>query len=222
MVSNSKGAPRVAIIDYGIGNLRSVEKALQRVGADAFLTSDPLLIDTADGVLLPGVGAMASCMDALSNAGLRAITIDAIESGRPFLGVCVGMQMLHAGSDEHGGVEGLGVFPATVRQLITVPELGLKVPHMQWNQLDRVEHRPSRLLNGLVDPLWVYFVHSFAPEFHEEVVATCTYGQQISAVVERGNVGGTQFHPEKSGSHGLALLKSFVQRCTDVDSPVGV
>ncbi len=213
MVADDNRRTKIAIIDYGIGNLRSVEKALQHVGADAFLTSDPFAIEQADGVLLPGVGAMASCMDALSNTGLRSVTVASIESGRPFLGVCVGMQMLHAGSEEHGGVEGLGVFPATVRQLSPIAELGVKVPHMQWNQLDRVADRPSLLLSGLVDPMWVYFVHSFAPEFHDEVVATCTYGRTIAAVVERGNVAGTQFHPEKSGTHGLALLQSFVGRC---------
>ncbi len=209
-------APRIAIIDYGIGNLRSAEKAIQHVGADGFLTSDPKLIATADGVVLPGVGAMGRCMDALSETGLRAVTDEAIASGRPVLAVCVGMQMLHAGSDEHGGVEGLGVFPATVRRLEPEVTMGLKVPHMQWNVLDRVAGRPSALLDGLPEPMWAYFVHSFAPEFHDGVVATCAYGQTVSAVVERGNVGGTQFHPEKSGAHGLELLAQFARRCVSV------
>jgi imidazole glycerol-phosphate synthase subunit HisH len=209
-------APKIAIIDYGIGNLRSAEKAIQHIGADGFLTSDPKLIARADGVMLPGVGAMGRCMDALSEAGLRTVTDEAIASGRPFLAVCVGMQMLHAGSDEHGGVAGLGVFPATVRRLEPEASMGLKVPHMQWNVLDRVADRPSLLLDGLPEPMWAYFVHSFAPEFHDGVVATCAYGQQVSAVVEHGNVGGTQFHPEKSGAHGLALLSSFARRCMSV------
>jgi imidazole glycerol-phosphate synthase subunit HisH len=206
-------APRIAIIDYGIGNLRSAEKAVQRVGADGFLTSDANEIAGADGVMLPGVGAMGRCMEALAEVGLRSVTDEAIASGRPFLAVCVGMQMLHAGSDEHGGVAGLGVFPATVRRIEPDPTSGCKVPQMQWNLLDRVEGRSSLLLDGLPEPTWAYFVHSFAPEFHDGVVATCAYGQQISAVVERGPVAGTQFHPEKSGQHGLALLSGFARRC---------
>jgi imidazole glycerol-phosphate synthase subunit HisH len=209
-------APRIAIIDYGIGNLRSAEKAVQHIGAHGFLTSDANAIATADGVVLPGVGAMGRCMDALSEAGLRSVTDDAIASGRPFLAVCVGMQMLHAGSDEHGGVEGLGVFSATVRRLEPEVAMGLKVPQMQWNVLDRIADRPSSLLDGLPGPMWAYFVHSFAPEFHDGVVATCAYGQPVSAVVERDNVGGTQFHPEKSGAYGLALLASFARRCARI------
>jgi imidazole glycerol-phosphate synthase subunit HisH len=210
-------APKIAIIDYGIGNLRSAEKAVQHIGADGFLTSDPRAISEADGVVLPGVGAMARCMHALAEAGLRSATDEAIASGRPFLAVCVGMQMLHAGSDEHGGVAGLGVFAATVRRIEPDPTTGLKVPQMQWNVLDRVPGRSSLLLDGLVQPTWAYFVHSFAPEFHDGVVATCAYGQQVSAVVESGNIGGTQFHPEKSGAHGLALLTGFARRCVRVE-----
>jgi imidazole glycerol-phosphate synthase subunit HisH len=200
-------APKIAIIDYGIGNLRSAEKAMQRVGADARLTSDPAEIAIAEGVVLPGVGAMARCMEALERSGLRGATEDAIASGRPFLGICVGMQMLHKGSEEHGGVEGLGVFNGVVRRL----SADVKVPQMQWNVLQPV--RPSALLAGLPDPTWVYFVHSYAPEFHEGVIGTCAYGGDVSAAVERGNVMGTQFHPEKSGAHGLALLASFSRLC---------
>ncbi len=203
---------RIAIIDYGIGNLRSAEKALQRAGADAFLTSDASEIESADAVVLPGVGAMGRCMEALASSGLRQPALDAIQSGRPFLGVCVGMQMLHAGSTEHGGVEGLGVFDAIVRLIEPLPEDGqrLKVPHMQWNRL--VRNAPSALIDGAAidGEKWVYFVHSFAAEVHAHVVATAEYGGPVSAVVEHGNVMGTQFHPEKSGSHGIAILRSFV------------
>lgn len=226
-------APRVAVIDYGIGNLRSAEKALQRAGADAFLTTDPAAISAADAVVLPGVGAMGRCMDALASSGLRQPTLDAIQSGRPFLGVCVGMQMLHSGSTEHGGVEGLGVFTAMVSLLEPggepeserVSEAGsqpglqhgqrLKVPHMQWNRL--VSTAPSRLVDGtqISGEKWVYFVHSFAAEAHPAVVAVAQYGGSVTAVVELGNVMGTQFHPEKSGRHGIALLTSFVDLCRD-------
>jgi imidazole glycerol-phosphate synthase subunit HisH len=206
-------APKVAIIDYGIGNLRSAEKAMQRAGADAFLTTNPHDIATADGVMLPGVGAMGRCMDSLDASGLAPAARDAIESGRPFLGVCVGMQMLHAGSTEFGGVEGLGVFDAMVTEIKPQPErdVALKVPHMQWNRLE--QRQSSRLLDSLPSDLWVYFVHSFAPSPHRQVVATAAYGGDICAVVEKGNVMGTQFHPEKSGDHGLAILGSFVNLC---------
>jgi imidazole glycerol-phosphate synthase subunit HisH len=206
-------APRVAVIDYGIGNLRSAEKALQRAGADAFLATSSQEISTADGVMLPGVGAMARCMESLDEAGLRGAVLDAIHSDRPFLGVCVGMQMLHAGSTEHGGVEGLGVFAATVREISPSqsPDHHLKIPHMQWNQLEPTIS--GRLISGATD-LWVYFVHSFAAEPHEHVVATVDYGGPISAIVERGSVMGTQFHPEKSGVHGQVILRSFIEMCT--------
>jgi imidazole glycerol-phosphate synthase subunit HisH len=206
-------APRVAIIDYGIGNLRSAEKAMQKAGADAFLTRNPSEIAAAQGVVLPGVGAMGRCIEALRQSGLQGAALDAVASGRPFLGVCVGMQMLHAGSTEFGGVEGLGVFPGSVVELQPQPEHDrpLKVPHMQWNRLQQVQ--PSQLLAGMPDELWVYFVHSFAPEPHPYVVATAQYGGPVSAIVERANVMGTQFHPEKSGAHGLSLLGQFVKLC---------
>lgn len=199
--------PLVAILDYGIGNLRSAQKAMERAGADAQLTADPSVVARAAGVVLPGVGAMARCMDALTASGLRQVVIDATESGKPFLGVCVGMQMLHAGSEEHGGVEGLAIFNAMVRRITG----DVKIPQMQWNVVDQV--RPSWLLDGLVSPAWMYFVHSYAPEIHSDVVATCDYGGPIGAAVQRGMVAGTQFHPEKSASTGLALLTNFVRAC---------
>lgn len=203
--------PRIAVMDYGIGNLRSAQKALQRVGADAVLTADPREIATADGVVLPGVGAMGRCIEALDSTGLRGPALDAIDSGRPFLGICVGMQMLHGGTEEGGGVAGLGVLDGVVR-LISGE---VKRPQMQWNVVESL--RPSLLLSGQTDPCWMYFVHSYAPELHPAVVAVCDYGGPVGAAVERGNVSGTQFHPEKSGAHGLALLGGFVRRCAPVD-----
>ena len=199
--------PTVAILDYGIGNLRSAQKSLERAGADAIVTRDHEIIMAAHGVVLPGVGAMGRCMESLDAAGLRTIVLDTIASGRPFLGVCVGMQMLHSGSDEFGGVAGLAVFDGVVRLL---PE-GVKRPQMQWNTL--TARRPTSMLERLPDPAWVYFVHSYAPEIHDYVVATCDYGGAITAIVERGNVHGTQFHPEKSGATGIALLANFVNLC---------
>jgi imidazole glycerol-phosphate synthase subunit HisH len=199
--------PVVAVLDYGIGNLHSAQKALEKAGADAQLTTDPAFAAAADGVVLPGVGAMARCMEALEAAGLRGVALDAAASGKPFLGVCVGMQMMHAGSEEHGGVEGLGIFQGTVRRLTGQ----VKIPQMQWNIIDPL--RPTWLLDGLPTPTWVYFVHSYAPELHADVVATCDYGGPVGAVVLRGNVAGTQFHPEKSAATGIALLGNFVQAC---------
>jgi imidazole glycerol-phosphate synthase subunit HisH len=195
-------APRIAVLDYGIGNLPSVCKSLERSGAEAFITNNAGEIASADSVVLPGVGAMGRCMEALDTYGLRDSVIDAIDSARPFLGICVGMQMLHAGSEEFGGVEGLGYFPGTV---VLLPDT-VKRPQMQWNVVRSL--RPNVLLDGLGEP-WMYFVHSFAPEAHTDVVGVCDYGIEVSCVVERGNVLGTQFHPEKSSASGMALLANF-------------
>jgi glutamine amidotransferase len=209
----------IAVLDYGIGNLRSAQKALQRVGADARLTADPALIADADAVVLPGVGNFGRCMQSLEAAGLDGIAIEAACSGRPFLGVCVGMQMLFEGSEEVPEVPGLGVLPGTIR---LIPG-DVKRPQMQWNVLDR--RRSSGLLAGLPDPAWVYFVHSYAADpaaspdpdgagaadgSDDIVVATCDYGGPVVAAVERGALWATQFHPEKSGGVGLGILANFV------------
>jgi glutamine amidotransferase len=196
--------PVVAVLDYGIGNLRSAQKALQRVGADARLTADPEVAAAADAVVLPGVGAFGRCAEALRSAGLDVVARDAIASRRPFLGICVGMQLLYEGSDESPGVAGLGVLDGVVRQL---PD-GVKRPQMQWNVLERRGH--SDMLAAASDPVWVYFVHSFVVPDSVHVVATCDYGMAVPALVERDNLWATQFHPEKSGSVGLDLLASFV------------
>ena len=196
----------IAVLDYEIGNLRSAQKALQHVGADARLTADPGLVREAAGVVLPGVGAFGACMGALRSTGLDAVALDAIERGVPFLGICIGMQLLFEGSDESPGVPGLGVLPGRLRLL---PE-GVKRPQMQWNLLER--HGACRLLAGAPDPAWAYFVHSYAAETDPAVVsATCDYGGPVVAAVERGSVWATQFHPEKSSRTGLAALGTFVQ-----------
>jgi glutamine amidotransferase len=206
--SSTDGAasrPLVAVLDYGIGNLRSAQKALEHVGADARLTADPHEIGRAAGVVLPGVGAFGQCMQALRATGLDKIAIDAAESGRPFLGICVGMQLLYEGSDENPEAAGLGILPGRIRLL---PE-GVKRPQMQWNTLDPVGE--PAMLAGLDRPVWVYFVHSYAAEPHDGVVATCDYGGPVAAAVERDRLWATQFHPEKSGAVGLALLRNWVE-----------
>jgi len=197
-------SPRVAVLDYGIGNLRSAQKALEHVGADARLTADTDEIEAADGVVLPGVGAFGKCMEALRDARLDKPALDAIAAGVPFMGICVGMQLLYEGSDENPESAGLGALPGRIRLL---PE-SVKRPQMQWNVLDRVGD--AAMLRRLDDPVWVYFVHSYAAEPGDDVVATCDYGGPQTAAVERDRLWATQFHPEKSGAAGMAILKAFV------------
>ena len=193
----------IAVLDYGIGNLRSAEKALQRVGGDARLVDDPDAAAEADGIVLPGVGAFGRCAQALRTTGLDTVARDAVARGVPFLGICVGFQLLYDGSEEDPAARGLGILPGTVRRL---PE-GVKHPQMQWNIL---EVGSSALLAGVPDPAWVYFVHSYAPEVTGDTTATCDYGGPVVAAAERGPVWGTQFHPEKSGAVGLGILANFV------------
>ena len=196
--------PLVAILDYGIGNLHSAQKGFEHAGADARLTADRTLIEEADGVVLPGVGAFAPCMAALARTGLDEAVHDVVGSGRPFMGICVGMQVLFSGSDEAPGTLGLGVFDQRVRW-IPGP---VKRPQMQWNVLRRNGNHP--MLAGLPDPVWVYFVHSLAPEPGADVVATCDYGGPVVAAVARDHVWAAQFHPEKSSRVGLRILANFV------------
>jgi imidazole glycerol-phosphate synthase subunit HisH len=202
--------PLVAVLDYGIGNLRSAEKALVRVGADARLTADPGLVADADGVVLPGVGAFGACVEALRRSGLDTSALDAVASGRPFLGVCVGMQMLFDASEEDPGAHGLGVLPGSVRW---IPP-GVKRPQMQWNRL-HIRAADDPMFAGLPADPWMYFVHSLhgVPEDPSCVAATCEYGGTLNAAFRRDNVFATQFHPEKSAGDGLALLGNFVAVC---------
>jgi glutamine amidotransferase len=210
---NSEAPVRIAVLDYGIGNLRSAQKALEKVGADARLTADKSFIDDADAVVLPGVGAFGACLQALRAARLDDVAVQAAESGRPFLGICVGMQMLYEGSDESPSVAGLSLLPGRVRLLPG----HVKRPQMQWNALvARRAHDP--LLDGLIRDAWMYFVHSYAADDMAHAIATCDYGGPVVAAVGRGNVWATQFHPEKSGRDGLRLLRNFVaitQRARD-------
>ncbi|HEV2361762.1 MAG TPA: imidazole glycerol phosphate synthase subunit HisH, partial [Acidimicrobiales bacterium] len=197
----------IAVLDYGIGNLRSAEKALRHVGGDARLVRYAEGAEGASGVVVPGVGAFGACVSALRASGLAAVATAAVETGVPVLGICVGFQMLFDGSDEDPEVAGLGLLRGRVREL---PD-SVKRPQMQWNVL-RPTRRGSRLFGGLSESPWVYFVHSFAPvpeaPDDEAVAATCDYGGSVVAAVERGNLFGCQFHPEKSGREGLAILSA--------------
>jgi glutamine amidotransferase len=197
----------IAVVDYGIGNLRSAEKALQHLGVDARLSSDPREIERADKVVLPGVGAFGACMSALRASGLEIVTKEAATDGRPFLAVCIGMQMLFDASDESPGMSGLGIIEGRVTKLPST----VRLPQMGWNTLEINEG--SKLCAGLPEPAWLYFVHSYVPEPADPTVvaAWCEYGRRFAAAIEAGPVWATQFHPEKSGDVGLALLDNFVR-----------
>lgn len=197
---------RIAVLDYGIGNLRSAQKALEHVGADAVLTDDPATAAAADAVVLPGVGAFGACMDALRSSGLEPAVRDAAASGRPFIGICVGMQMLFDSSEEDPSATGLGIIPGRVR---FIPE-GVTRPQMQWNRLHVTS--PDPMFDGLGDDPWMYFVHSLhgVPDDPSDVVATVRYGSDLNVAFRRGNVFAVQFHPEKSAAAGLGLLANFV------------
>jgi imidazole glycerol-phosphate synthase subunit HisH len=212
--ARAHGAPVIAVLDYGIGNLRSAEKALTQVGAAARLVTDPSEVEGVAGVVLPGVGAFGPCAAALEASGLVEAARRAIRRAVPFLGICVGFQLLYEGSEESPEVAGMGVLPGVVRRL----RGGVKVPQMQWNVLQRRDGSPG-LFQGLDARPWVYFVHSYAPPVGEETVATCDYGGPVAAAAESGPVWGTQFHPEKSGATGLSILANFVARCTSAVEP---
>lgn len=212
--NDSVDRPLVAVLDYGIGNLRSAQKGFERAGADARLTADTGLIADADAVVLPGVGHFGTCMSQLDATGLRDAVLAAVASPRPFLGICVGMQMLFEGSEEAPGIDGLGVFPGVSRLI----PAGLPRPQMQWNRLDI--RRDSALLAGLGDEIWMYFVHSFAADTDDEfIVASCDYVADLTAMVERpGSVSATQFHPEKSGERGREFALNFVETISRTSS----
>jgi glutamine amidotransferase len=201
----------IAVLDYGIGNLGSAHKALVHLGAQARLVTDPDDAAGAAGVVLPGVGAFGRCAQALRSTGLDGAVADALERAVPFLGICVGFQLLYEDSEESPGVPGLGVLRGTVRAL----PAGVKRPQMQWNQLLARPGARSGLLAGIAPEPWVYFVHSYAPELSGDAVAVCDYGGPVVAAAEQGPVWGAQFHPEKSGAVGLSILANFVAVCGD-------
>lgn len=200
----------IAVIDYGVGNLFSVEKALLYAGAAVEVTHDAEKIAAAEKLVLPGVGAFGDCMKRLEATGLIPVIRREIEGGTPLLGICVGLQILFEGSDESPGVHGLGIFSGRVRR-IQAPQL--KIPHMGWNSLTFGERRGEiDLFQGIPAGAYVYFVHSYhaAPEASEIITAQTTYGECVTAAVAKDNVQAVQFHPEKSGAVGSAILKNFV------------
>lgn len=210
----------IAVLDYGIGNLRSAEKALEFLGAEVVLTDSPEIARSADAVVLPGVGAFGSCMRALLASGLEGVVRESIEQRKPFLGICVGMHMLFEGSEESPDTLGLGVLRGMVRRMPG----GVKLPHMGWNTLD--VRQGSTMFAGLTEApseerLWVYFVHSYAPVPADDSVvsARCDHGGAFVAAIEDGPLWATQFHPEKSGRRGLAVLKNFVNLASSTNRP---
>jgi imidazole glycerol-phosphate synthase subunit HisH len=197
--------PPVALLDYGVGNLHSAAKALDRAGAEVRVVPTVAEAAGAAGLVVPGVGAYGACLRGLASAGGPAAVAGWLEGGRPLLGICVGMQLLFEASEEGPVSDGVGVVPGKLRRLTGQ----VKIPHIGWDEVT-VRHG-SRLFAGLGDGTRFYFVHSYAPEPDgEAVAAVCDYGARFAAAVEHGNLFGTQFHPEKSGAAGLALLANFV------------
>ena len=195
----------IAIIDYKAGNLTSVKKAFDHLGADTLVTDDSAQVARADKVVLPGVGHFAATT-ALEQEGLRDAVISGIERGVPFLGICVGMQWMLASSEEAPDVPGLGLWPGECSRF----PAGVKSPHVGWNSLE-IRTRASRLLNGVANGSFVYFTHSYRVPLLNSTAAECEYGGGFSAAVEQNNLFGVQFHPEKSGAVGLKILENFVR-----------
>src|SRR5882757_1495929 len=205
----SDGAARVLVLDYGMGNLRSVEKALEHVGARAAIGSDPDEARAADGLILPGVGAFPRAMERIRATGLDQLIAERAAAGTPILGICLGLQLLFERSEELGGADGLGLLPGAVTAL-DAP--GLKVPHIGWSPVHW--ERDSRLAAGIDSETPFYFVHSFAPRpAGEDTLGTAEYGERFVCAAERDNVFGVQFHPEKSSAAGLRLLANFAAKC---------
>lgn len=196
----------IAIIDYGMGNLRSVEKGFFKLGVDAKVTNRPEVIEKADGVVLPGVGAFRECMRELTNLKLIDAVVNSIKKNKPYLGICLGLQVLFSEAEEFGRCRGLDIFKGTV---LKFPESELKVPHMGWNEIKKQKDNP--LLEGIEDKAYFYFVHSFyvAPEDNTIVLATTDYGIEFTSMVWKDNIFAVQFHPEKSQTTGLRLLENF-------------
>ena len=197
----------IGIIDYDAGNIKSVEKALQYLGQETVVSRDPQVLLKADKVILPGVGSFGDAMENLKKYGLVPVIHEIVEKGTPFLGICLGLQLLFESSDETPGVEGLGILKGKILRI--PPSPGLKIPHIGWNSLDFPSE--GRLFSGISEGAYVYFVHSYYLKADDEniVTATTEYGVHIHASVEKGNVFACQFHPEKSSRWGLKILENF-------------
>jgi glutamine amidotransferase len=210
--------PRIGVVDYGMGNRRSVEKALERVGAEALVTGDHAELRAADGLVVPGVGAFPQAMRSLRELDLEDLLLERVEAGVPLLGICLGMQLLFERSVELGGAEGMGLLAGTVERL---PAPGLKLPHIGWNEVRF--RRPCTITAELGAAAAFYHVHTFAPvpARADDVVGVSDYGGPFASVVADAErpIFGVQFHPEKSSAHGLALLGSFVRACERVAAP---
>lgn len=199
----------IGIIDYDAGNLRSVSKALEALGETPVITRDRELLLKADKVILPGVGSFGDAMEKLNQYGLTEVIQEIAASGKPFLGICLGLQLLFESSEESPGVKGLGLLKGQILRIPDAP--GLKIPHMGWNSLDITEG--ARLFNGIENGAYVYFVHSYYCKAEDEsiVAASAEYGVHIHASVEKGNLFACQFHPEKSSKYGLKILENFAK-----------
>lgn len=198
----------IALIDYGAGNVASVERALQKLGATSQRVTDGSCLASASAMILPGVGHYSAIIRALDERKLRPALLDALSRGVPFLGICLGLQTLYSSSEEAPSLSGLGLLPGVVKSL---PH-SVKLPHMGWNRLSIV--RPSALLQGLSESDYFYFAHTFAvpnPDCDQGAVASCDHGSRFTAVLERGRLCATQFHPEKSGAAGARLLQNFLR-----------
>ena len=201
----------IAIVDYGVGNLFSLKSSLTAIGAEAVVTGEAEVLRRADKILLPGVGAFGDAADKLRATGLDAVVIDEARSGKPLMGICLGMQLLFDKGYEYGEHAGLGLIPGEVRPIAEVIPADYKIPHIGWNAL-HFTGRKSPLFRHIKEGDCVYFVHSFyAADCDESVIATAEYGAELTAAVQRGNVCGCQFHPEKSGKVGLNILKAFCE-----------
>jgi len=217
---------QTAVIDIGYGNLRSVEKALAKVGGNPVVTADPEVVARAARVVVPGQGAFSDCVTALSRGGMEQALREFIATGRPYLGICLGLQVLYDESEEHGPARGLGLLPGRVIRFDPRPAVAnadaagaapvLKIPHMGWNQVfvpPSAEARPDPLLQGIAPGSHFYFVHSYyvVPEDPDTIALTCEYGVEFTAAVRKDNLFACQFHPEKSQALGLRLLANFVE-----------
>lgn len=206
----------ISILDYGMGNLRSVNKAFDSMGFSSVVTADKNIIIESEGLVLPGVGAFGDCVKNLRKADLIDVILDYISIGKPFLGICLGLQVLFEESEESPDQKGLGLIKGKVVRFNFSKDQGLKVPHMGWNQINIA--RESTLLNGIPQNSWFYFVHSYYPIPQEDgvVAITTNYGSEFTAAIQKDNIFACQFHPEKSSDQGLRLLKNFAHICGQV------
>ncbi len=193
------------IVDYGAGNLRSVQNTLDELAAPYLVTNKPEAVSRARKIILPGVGHFGQMMQAIDRLQLREVLLERIRAGVPFLGICIGLQCLFESSEEAPEAKGLGIFPGSIRRFIG----NARIPHMGWNSLSKI--RPSKLLETLDDGAFTYFAHSYYGPVIAATAATCTYIQPYTAVIEQGNIHAVQFHPEKSGPVGLRVIANFLQ-----------